>query len=102
LGKILSVERATPASSKDGSSEVIGMTTAAVEVTETAPPLSPPPLVPQSNESYQTGRVASGREPIAPSVGVDYPFPPQLEYVQILFQSVVNVRLKILVTLFRF
>jgi len=98
LGKVLSVERATPASSKDGLSEANAMTTPTEEATETAPP--PPP--PQSDEPYQTGRVASGREPIAPSLGVDYPFPPQLEYVQILLQSVAIVRLRFLVSLFRF
>jgi hypothetical protein len=81
LGKVLSVERATPASSKDGLSAGSSMTTTADEGTGTAPP--PPPPVPQPGEGFQTGRVASGGEPIAPSLGVDYPFPPQLEYVQI-------------------
>ena len=79
LGKILSVERATPASSKDGLFEDGLMKTTAEERTEAAPPPLPP--VPQSSETFQTARVASGREPIAPSLGVDYPFPPQLEYV---------------------
>ncbi|KAG0609788.1 hypothetical protein M758_7G014000 [Ceratodon purpureus] len=79
LGKVLSVERATPASSKDGLSEDNSMMTSTGEGTETAPP-PPLPPVPQSGEAVQAGRVASGREPIAPSLGVDYPFPPQLEY----------------------
>lgn len=85
LGKVLSVERATSASSKDGLSEDSSVTTSADEGTATAPPPPPPPPAPQSSEALQTGRDASRREPIAPSLGVDYPFPPQLEYVQILF-----------------
>lgn len=90
MGKILSVERATPATSKDGLSEDSSVTTSADEGTETAPPPPPPPPVPQSGEAIQAGRVGSGREPIAPSLGVDYPFPPQLEYVQILYDITVR------------
>lgn len=75
LGKVLSVERATSAPSKDGVPEENATTN---EGAGTAP--LPPPLPPPTSEAHQSHR----REPISPSLGVDYPFPPQLEYVHIL------------------
>lgn len=83
LGKVLSVERAT---SKDGVPEDKATT---IEGAGTAP--LPPPLPPPTNEVHQSHK----REPISPSLGVDYPFPPHLEYVQILL-------VYIMLSLFRF
>lgn len=71
LGKVLSVERATSAPSKDDAPEENATTN---EGAGTAP--LPPPLPPSTSEAHQSHR----REPISPSLGVDYPFPPQLEY----------------------
>ncbi|XP_024375226.1 U11/U12 small nuclear ribonucleoprotein 65 kDa protein [Physcomitrium patens] len=82
LGKILSVERAIPESSKDGLSGDSSMARSTDAGADTIPPHPPPepPLVPQTSEIHQAGRGATGMEPIAPALGVDYPFPPQLEY----------------------
>lgn len=74
LGKTLFVERAKPAPEKDVIAQEdskIANTDKVVEVLDVPPP--PPPLPPQQNVSQ------TGGDPIAPGLGVDYPFPPHLE-----------------------
>eukprot|EP00250_Pteridium_aquilinum_P011276 c19958_g1_i1 orf=1448-2662(+) len=80
LGKILAVERAKPYMPK----------TLSKDLNDPAPPSSmfsqvhPPEgqRVPSSMGFFETGPagVRPRHEPIAPSLGVDYPFPPHLEY----------------------
>ena len=70
LDKVLSVERATPASSKNGLHEGGSMMSNADEGVGTAS---------KPRKGFQTSRDASGTEPIAP-LGIEDSFPPQLEY----------------------
>lgn len=90
LGKILAVERAKPYPYKAASDNCDGAKNTIAEGNDQPPPLPPfahppPQGGPQSFSSSgfsQAPMTVGGHrnEPIARSLGVDYPFPPHLEY----------------------
>ncbi|XP_078160479.1 RNA-binding (RRM/RBD/RNP motifs) family protein isoform X2 [Carex rostrata] len=66
LGKVLIVERACKNSK-------IGQDETTKEILSGSNPM-------QNKASINQNKLAAGSEPIAPTLGVDYPFPPHLEY----------------------
>ncbi|KAF3322574.1 U11/U12 small nuclear ribonucleoprotein [Carex littledalei] len=66
LGKVLIVERACKISK-------IGQDETTKEISSASIPM-------QNKTSINQNKLAAGSEPIAPTLGVDYPFPPHLEY----------------------
>lgn len=74
LGKVLKVERA--AANNDKPSQASNNNSISVN------PTSKPSLVHNPTIKIEADKVEVSRsEPIAPRLGVDYPFPPHLEYV---------------------
>lgn len=74
LGKVLSVERASKVT--EGTKQQEGERDSTKDFTS----LNDPSVSKGSNDDYKGGYIHSS-EPIAEKLGVDYPFPPNLEYV---------------------
>ncbi|KAI5062294.1 hypothetical protein GOP47_0022833 [Adiantum capillus-veneris] len=78
LGKVLAVERAKPFTSKISAKDQ----TEAASQSSNLVTLHDGQRLPSSMSYFETGptRLGLRHEPIAPSLGIDYPFPPHLEY----------------------
>nr|CAD1828951.1 unnamed protein product [Ananas comosus var. bracteatus] len=73
LGKVLTVERANQGNLKNSNQHQHHQD-------QLVKGLSHPPISLLKDSSKNTNNLTHGGEPIAPRLGVDYPFPPHLEY----------------------